>query len=415
MKILIVNTFYYPIQVGGAELSVQMLAEGFVREGHTVTVLTLSQEAVGGRQEMNGVTVIRVPSYNRHIPLTHQGSMTERALWHLVDIFKGGHAEKHVVISEFDVICTNNLLGFSTQLWKTIKRQKRNDAVLVHCIRDFYLRCQRSSRYRQGNICQRTCTACVPAEVTRRRHSDCVDAVVGVSDYMLQHHLKADFFSNAASRTAIHNRPGDHLKFPRQSRAVGDPIRVGYMGRVAEHKGIFRLVQAFRKLQRRDMTLDIAGVGRDADLERLNTISEGDDRITCLGRTRPGDFYPRMDLVVVPSIWAEPLSRVVVESLFNGIPVFACDLGGPPEIVQHEVDGLVFPPTIQNIHSALENLTPEQLASMTANARARSSDMWADVWVRRYLDLFEKLLVRRSGLASMHNKAPGDDKMVGLG
>lgn len=409
MKILIVNTFYYPTRVGGAELSVQMLAEGFVQQGHTVSVLTLAQDPVGEREVVNGVTVIRVPSYNPHIPLTRPGSLTERARWHLADIFQGGDAQKHLDLSQFDVIHTNNLLGFSTQLWKTVRRYQRSDAVLVHNIRDFYLRCQRSSRYRQGQTCQSTCMACRPAELTRRRHSECVDAVVGVSDYMLRHHLSAGFFRTATVKTSIHNRPGDHLQFPHQPRMAGERIRVGFMGRVSENKGTFRLVEAFRQLQRDDMTLDIAGLGSEADMERLKIMTEGDDRITCLGKTRPEDFYPRMDVVVVPSTWEEPLSRVVSESLINGIPVFACDLGGQPEMVRHGMDGLVFSPTVANLYEALARLTPDQLSGMTRHARARSSDMLAGPSIRRYLELFETLLGRNSG------RVPVNNKMLGVG
>lgn len=409
MKILIVNTFYFPTRVGGAELSVQMLAEGFARQGHTVVVMTLAQGTVSDCEEVNGVSVLRVPSYNFHIPLTRQGTVPERVRWHLMDIFQGGDAAKYVDLSEFDVIHTNNLLGFSTQLWKTIRLHKRDDAVLVHNIRDFYLRCQRSNRYRQGHTCQKTCAACVPAEVTRRRHSDCVDAVVGVSDYMLQHHLAAGFFPNATIKTAIHNRPGDHLQFPHQPRVDGAPIRVGFMGRVSENKGTFRLVEAFRLLQRRDMTLDIAGLGSDDDIERLNVMIQGDERITYLGKTRPEDFYPHMDVVVVPSTWEEPLSRVVSESFLNGIPVFACDLGGQPEMVRQGLDGLVFPPTVENIYAVLETLTPAQLAEMTSHARARSSDMLAEPSISRYLALFKQLLDSRSG------PVPVNEKMLGLG
>ena len=36
MKILIVNTMYSPSKVGGAEISVQSLAEGFHKKGHQV-------------------------------------------------------------------------------------------------------------------------------------------------------------------------------------------------------------------------------------------------------------------------------------------------------------------------------------------------------------------------------------------
>ncbi|WP_111493578.1 glycosyltransferase family 4 protein [Marinobacter bohaiensis] len=407
MKILIVNTFYTPIQVGGAELSVQQLAEGFAARGHTVGVLTLSRDGVGDREEINGVTVIRVPSYNHHIPLISQGSLTERTRWHLIDVFQGGDADKYVDLSEFDVIHTNNLLGFSTQFWKTIRQQKRDDAVMVHNIRDFYLRCQRSNRYRNGTTCQKTCTGCLPAEVTRRRHSECVDAAVGVSDYMLQHHLEAGFFPNARRTAAIHNRPGDHLQFPRAERQHGDPIRVGFIGRVAENKGTFILAEAFRKLARRDMTLDIAGTGSDADVARLQDIIAGDERITYLGKTQPADFYPRMDVMVMPSTWEEPLSRVVSESLLNGIPVLACNLGGQPEMVRHEQDGLVFTPTVANIHDALAGLTRERLAELTRNARLRSPDMLAANVIDQYLNLFGALLEEQSA-------AKSNDRAVGL-
>lgn len=408
MKILIVNTFYTPTQVGGAELSVQQLAEGFAREGHTVGVMTLARDGVGDREEINGVTVIRVPSYNHHIPLVQQGSLTERTRWHLIDIFQGGNAQKYVDLSEFDVIHTNNLLGFSTQLWRTIREQKRDDAVMVHNIRDFYLRCQRSNRYRNGHTCEKTCAACLPAEVTRRRHSECVEGVVGVSDYMLQHHLQAGFFPNAKRTAAIHNRPGDHLKFAHNPRAEGDPIRVGFIGRIAENKGTFRLVEAFRKLERQDMTLAIAGTGSDEDVGHLETLVRDDPRITYLGRTTPDAFYPNLDLTVVPSTWEEPLSRVVSESYLNGLPVLACNLGGQPEMVRHDVDGLVFAPTVENIHSALAGLTPGRLADMTLNARTRSDEMLAGTVINRYLTLFEDMLGDRSG-----DQAPGD-RVVGL-
>lgn len=408
MKILMVNTFYAPTQVGGAELSVQQLAEGFARRGHTVGVMTLARDGVGDREEINGVTVIRVPSYNHHIPLVQQGSLSERTRWHLIDIFQGGDAAKYVDLSEFDIIHTNNLLGFSTQLWKTIRRERREGAVLVHNIRDFYLRCQRSNRYRNGHTCEKTCAACRPAEVTRRRHSECVDAAVGVSDYMLQHHVQAGFFPNAQRTAAIHNRPGDHLRFDRQPRAHDDPIRVGFIGRIAENKGTFRLVEAFRRLDRQDMTLAIAGTGNDEDVARLETLIDGDPRITYLGRTTPDVFYPSVDVTVVPSTWEEPLSRVVSESYLNGLPVLACNLGGQPEMVRHEVDGLVFSPTVDNIRTALAELTPERLADMTLNARTRSDEMLSGTVIDRYLALFEELLETRSG-----NVSP-DDMVVGL-
>ena len=38
MRILFVNTFYYPNMEGGAEQSVKLLAEGLAKAGHIVAV-----------------------------------------------------------------------------------------------------------------------------------------------------------------------------------------------------------------------------------------------------------------------------------------------------------------------------------------------------------------------------------------
>ncbi len=44
MKIMIFNSLYYPYRVGGAEISVQLLAEELVRIGHDVKVITLHEK-----------------------------------------------------------------------------------------------------------------------------------------------------------------------------------------------------------------------------------------------------------------------------------------------------------------------------------------------------------------------------------
>lgn len=44
MKVMIINTLYYPYKVGGAEVSVRLLAEGLVNLGDQVTVLSLNNK-----------------------------------------------------------------------------------------------------------------------------------------------------------------------------------------------------------------------------------------------------------------------------------------------------------------------------------------------------------------------------------
>jgi glycosyltransferase involved in cell wall biosynthesis len=62
-----------------------------------------------------------------------------------------------------------------------------------------------------------------------------------------------------------------------------------------------------------------------------------------LSREALPDFYRRARFLVVPSVWFEVFGLVVVEAMFQGIPVIASNIGGLPELVEHEHNGLLVP------------------------------------------------------------------------
>ena len=63
MKILFICENYIP-HYGGAEVVFKNLAEGYVKLGHEVTILTHQLKNTKKREIINGVKVIRVPSLN---------------------------------------------------------------------------------------------------------------------------------------------------------------------------------------------------------------------------------------------------------------------------------------------------------------------------------------------------------------
>ena len=66
MKIAIVNTLYAPNKVGGAEKSVQILAEKLYFKGNDVIVICLGKENL--TYELNGIIIYQIKIKNSYWP-----------------------------------------------------------------------------------------------------------------------------------------------------------------------------------------------------------------------------------------------------------------------------------------------------------------------------------------------------------
>lgn len=114
------------------------------------------------------------------------------------------------------------------------------------------------------------------------------------------------------------------------------------VARLHPWKGIDHLITAIGDLP--DIHLVVAGDG--PDLPRLQTLAEPiADRVTFLGQLPHEQVFQLMrasDGLVVYSGY-EGLSHTILESLQMGTPVLASDKGGNPEVVQHDVNGVLVP------------------------------------------------------------------------
>src|SRR5690606_27521012 len=86
-------------------------------------------------------------------------------------------------------------------------------------------------------------------------------------------------------------------------------------------------------------TLTIAGRGKNEYEEKLKAMVIHPD-ISFLGYVKSTEFYPMIDVLVVPSLWEEPLGMVAIEALANHLPVIANKRGGLKETVIEGVNGL---------------------------------------------------------------------------
>jgi len=135
-----------------------------------------------------------------------------------------------------------------------------------------------------------------------------------------------------------------------QERSLPPPLRIGFIGTLAPHKGCDILVRGVRSLPRElGATLDVYGnLERfESFVDELRRLAGDDERINFAGpfaRERVGQVLSELDVLVVPSRWYENQPGVIFEAFAAGMPVVAADLGGMSEFVKHEENGLLFVP-----------------------------------------------------------------------
>lgn len=157
-----------------------------------------------------------------------------------------------------------------------------------------------------------------------------------------------------------------------------EDLRLSYIGQLAPHKGVHLLIQAFDRLiqSQRRPALKIYG---DAQAfpeygRSLMMMANGNPRVEFAGRfenCRVAEILSDTDVVVVPSMWYENSPITIMEALTTGTPVVTADIGGMSELVQHDVNGLLFERgNITDLTNELQRLLdePELVNALASNA-----------------------------------------------
>jgi glycosyltransferase involved in cell wall biosynthesis len=336
MKILIISTLYPPHVIGGAEKAAAELAEALVRRGHVVAAVSLHPESTEVVTDRNGVRIYRLPIDNFYWPFgrKEKPSILRRLAWHIREMWNPIAARRIGEILDVetpDVVNTHNVCGFSLAAWQEVKRRKLR---LVHTVHDYYLMCPRCTLFRDGRRCEKRCLDCKLLTLPRRASSLRLDAVISVSQHALDEHIKRRYLEDVPSTVIYNIQGGTKSILPKADAGpASDDLVFGFIGRVEQEKGIETLLEATGQLNQPNWKLKIAGRGLDGYIRNLRR-TYADPRIAWLGFTDSSEFYSSVDTVVIPSLWAEPLPYVVVESLHEGRSLICALSGGIPEIAQ---------------------------------------------------------------------------------
>lgn len=363
MKILLFNSVFFPTKLGGAEQSVYNLAEGLVSLGYEVAVVSIVKDPsmAGKKQLKNGVTAYYLIDRNIYWPFFAPEApntavrVIKKILQRLLEISNYRYRKDVLqVFNNFkpDIVHTNNLRGISVLVWKLANDR---GIKLVHTLRDYYIQCHRDTRRKNERNCESICTECRCYSTPKRLLSKNVDGVVGISDFILKSHVDDGYFNQSRQRVIYNSiSPEDNFETQAQCPRSTEAKVFGYIGRMEYDKGVMHLVERVKQLpEGNPYRFVFAGTGEKSIESKLQNDSSIDYR----GFMKPSEFFAEIDVLIVPSLWFEPMGRVVIEAYAHGIPVIVHGAGGLLELVKEGETGVVIDINHQtDFESALHTL-----------------------------------------------------------
>ncbi len=129
------------------------------------------------------------------------------------------------------------------------------------------------------------------------------------------------------------------------ARVPSTVIRFGYVGRLSPEKGVHIAIEAFRRRPDLKAQLVIFGPRCDSGYSaRLDELAASDSRISLKGPVDPehiSEAYSQFDVLVLPTVFPESWGMAVREAFAAGAPVVSSSIGALPEIISHEVNGML--------------------------------------------------------------------------
>src|SRR5262249_17716559 len=386
---VLLATEVYPPRAGGAGWSTRALALGLREAGHDVRVLTTSP----GPEDMDGLRVERLKVEGRKrlaVPRAFASRLH-------------GLADGTVVHAQHSLSALGSLAG------------ARAERVAV-TVRDHWPVCFWSTRVSRGGLCPGCGTLpmlrCVTGHVRtgpplswagvpymqgdlreKRRSLARAGVVLAVSD-AIAGELRAAGLPRVETIPNVVDAD-ETLRLAEAPPEVPLPERfLLFVGKLEENKGARLLVRAVAAA-RTGLPLVVLGEGSLAHEVKFEAAAAG-VTLVLRGWAHREDVLrsmARATALVFPSLWPEPLSRVLLEALALGTPIAAMDTGGTREIVEDEKSGLVVREP-RALGEAVARLAGDEelRARLGAAARERAKAFRPETLIPRYEAAYRRLL-----------------------
>ncbi|MEZ8284785.1 glycosyltransferase family 4 protein [Vibrio splendidus] len=204
--------------------------------------------------------------------------------------------------------------------------------------------------------------------------------------------MQRDFNELAKGNVKLLHCGVNTQQFPMQPKIEEKQLRLVFLGRLVEQKGIHHLIEALAPIaQPLDIHLDIVGTGELQDQLVAQVEQQGlAQNVTFLG-AKPHDWVKEnlshYDSLIAPFCFSQtgcvdtgPL--VLKEAMAVGTPVITTNIMGCKEIVTPETGFLVNEKSVEELREAIERfsqLSSNDKASMGLKARQRVKDSFNSI------------------------------------
>lgn len=233
-----------------------------------------------------------------------------------------------------------------------------------------------------------------PASKIGQMSIDACTSLACCSNYIASN-IISQYGEDAAKKIHIIHNGADHLPdVPRNVGGNARPLRILFVGRLVEDKGVHLLIKSFKEVKKAIPNVELRIVGSAAfgsqkptnytqSLKELASPLENSIHFTGpIAHDRIVNEYQNADIFACPSIWNDPFPLVSIEALASGLAIVASNRGGIPEALEDA--GILFDPTSSTeLTNALillaSNCEMREQYSRMAKKRFRDNFTWEQI------------------------------------
>ncbi|MBU2472981.1 glycosyltransferase family 4 protein [Patescibacteria group bacterium] len=178
------------------------------------------------------------------------------------------------------------------------------------------------------------------------------DKIICVSEYDQKTALRNKIAPDD-KLTVIHNgidieRISFLTKEKAQKKLIGkvSPFVIGTIAEYTNNKGLIYLLKAIKNIEDQDINVILIGSGENPDKEKLKSfIKKYNLKNIHLIEfiDNAASYLKAFDIFILPSI-KEGLPYTILEAMSAEVPVIATDVGGIPEIIENNINGILIKP-----------------------------------------------------------------------